>query len=253
MKFINIVSPDIRDQLKGYGPLYDGDNDFDDDQTGGVLPVFAEYNVDQQGNGWLGSLARGAWRLLKPLFVSGAKTAAQTAVGSAGGFLGDVISGANVKESAKARLNEAGEDLRTKFENKVKRMSGAGMKRQRLSQAELGSYSEDDPAAKVRKIIDEMNRHKHKNSGPGRKVFSLLPPPERIGRDLSVKKRLVKSKFSNSGVQRASARIAQKRQQSGSGRRKIKKKKKKPKKKKQQRRSSSKKGQKGRGFEYWLD
>jgi uncharacterized protein (UPF0335 family) len=185
--------------------------DEDGNQVGGYLPVFSEYGFNQDGTGIFGNI----WSFMKPWFMKGTKAVANTALNTASGYLNDLIEGANWKEAGKERLKEASNDLSSKFVNNVVNMKGRGVKR--LSIEDVS----ESPAAKVRKLIEEIERKEDKKQDPQRKLFSILPPPEKKGRDLRIKKRLTKTKRAKKG------RIAKKKQ------------------KKQKR-------QTGKGFECWL-
>jgi hypothetical protein len=243
MLLLGYVDPAVVERIKGYTQLYSGNADdedmYDSGQVGGALPVFAEFGYDQQGNGILGSI----WRFVKPYIFSGAKAVAKAGLHSADGFLDDVTSGVNWREAGRNRLDEAGNTLVNKFKNKIySNMKGSGLstvQKRRLTE-DIESYSEG-PAAKIRKIIDEMKRQQDKRPGTLRKVFSILPPPEKAGRDLRVHKHLVKNKFGS--ARRASARIAQKKISKGRVGKRSKNK---------RRKSKKSKNQSGQGFAAWL-
>ena len=114
-------------------------------QAGGEIgPIYrASYGV-QKGRG-IGSFLAGLWRLAKPLVYSGLKSVGREALSSASKIVTD-IGTKPVKEIVRTRLTEAGENLRTKAEQKVKAMSGSGLrltKRPRLkaSANKIGRHS----------------------------------------------------------------------------------------------------------------
>lgn len=96
------------------------------EQAGSALPYFSG-PYGQKGAG-IGSFLQGLWRSVVPLFRSGAKSISKTALATAGNFLSDISSGQNVKESAKRRLAEAGEEINEKIKRKVGQM-GSGKRR----------------------------------------------------------------------------------------------------------------------------
>jgi hypothetical protein len=99
-----------------------------DPQYGGLIQdVFQEYGVfpNQRGEG-LGSIFGGLARFFKPLFFSGLKAVGKQAVKSAGAFAGDLISGADWRESGENRLREAGGKLVDRFGKKAASMAGLG-------------------------------------------------------------------------------------------------------------------------------
>ena len=67
----------------------------------------------------LGGLFCSVARTVMPLVKSGAKTLGEIALNSGANFLGDVLSGQNVKEAAKSRLNEAKTVVQQKVFNKL--------------------------------------------------------------------------------------------------------------------------------------
>ena len=101
-------------------------------QYGGYFTdVFMEDDV-QGGAGW-GAILQGFRRaftpvasFVKPLIKSGLKTLGKQALASAGGYIGDLATGADWKEAGKQRLGEAGAALSDKLQDKLARMAGAG-------------------------------------------------------------------------------------------------------------------------------
>jgi hypothetical protein len=186
------VTDECANQIGGYLPVF---YEAGIDQNGGYLPVFYEYGIDQNGDGLWGNI----WNFFKPfvvpLFKSGAKATAETVLNSAGGYINDIVDGADWRKAGKERLNEVGSELTSKLVNKVKRnMMGRG--KRRLAIEDIS----DTPAEKVRKIIEEIEQQEDKRQGPQKKLFSILPPPEKKGRDLRIKKRVVKKKFRKAKV-----------------------------------------------------
>jgi hypothetical protein len=170
------------------------------DHSGGRIPyVFTEYGYDQNGDG-IGSILKGLWRMFQPVVMAGARAVGNQAVSSAGNYLGDLASGANWKEAGKARLGEAGNNLKDKLEQRIKRMAGSGKRH-----LPLDFQSTHEPAAKIQKMIESMNKRDPSKLN----AFSITAPPVKAGRDLRLKKKLVKNKFKGAKVsKRKSARLA---------------------------------------------
>jgi len=80
------------------------------------------------------SALRGLWRVFQPIWSSSIKPAAKSALkavgkqalATAGGYVGDLTSGANWKEAAEDRLREASNVLGDKLSANLTRMSGMG-------------------------------------------------------------------------------------------------------------------------------
>ena len=79
----------------------------------------------QTGYG-LGGVFRSIARAVTPLLKSGAKTLGNIALNSGANFLGDVLTGKNVKESAKARVKEATNVAKKKAVNKLQMLTQTG-------------------------------------------------------------------------------------------------------------------------------
>lgn len=98
-------------------------------QQGNGMPVFIgspwQRGHGQMGFG-LGGLFRSVARAVMPMVKSGAKTIGNIALNTGANFLGDVLSGKNVKESAKARMNEAKNTVKKKAVNKLQTLSQTG-------------------------------------------------------------------------------------------------------------------------------
>lgn len=79
----------------------------------------------QRGYGF-GGLFRSLFRAAVPLFKSGAKAVGKQLFLSGVNVLGDLSRGDDIKEAAKRRLKEAGQQLTDKAATKVKTMIGSG-------------------------------------------------------------------------------------------------------------------------------
>jgi hypothetical protein len=98
------------------------------------MPVFRgspwQAGYGQTGYG-LGGLFRNLARRSMPLIKTGAKALGKIALKSGADFLGDVLSGKNVKEAAKARTVEAAHVAKRKAINKVMGQIGSGKRAKR--------------------------------------------------------------------------------------------------------------------------
>lgn len=91
------------------------------------------YPYQQRGDGVMSAL-RGLWRIFQPIWSSSIKPAAKSALkavgkqalATAGGYVGDLTSGANWKEAAEDRFREASAALGDKLSDKLAKMSGMG-------------------------------------------------------------------------------------------------------------------------------
>lgn len=105
--------------------------------------VFEEYYTQQAGNGLsyyrgvplqkgagLGGVFKSFYRMILPLFKSGAKAVGKQALRSGIDIANDVLQGKEIKTSAKERAKEASKLLTGKAADKVKTMVG-GHKRKR--------------------------------------------------------------------------------------------------------------------------
>jgi hypothetical protein len=107
-------------------------------QVGGLLSnVWSEIGVypQQQGDGF-GNILRGLVRFFRPIAAPGLalgksalKAVGKQALASAGGLVGDLVSGANLSDAAEYRLREGVSALGQKFADKVTGMSGSGYKK----------------------------------------------------------------------------------------------------------------------------
>jgi hypothetical protein len=238
MKYIENYSPLVLQKISTYAEIYGDPEAFSSaiivdevgNQIGGVLPVFYESGIEQDGNGLFGNI----WGLFKPfimpLIKSGTKATAESVLNSAGGYINDIVAGADWRKAGQDRLMNTRDELASKFVNKVKRMHGSGIKR-RLEFDDISDSLSDKPAAKVQRILEEIEQKNDKRQGPEKKLFSILPPSETHGRDLRLKKRVVKKVFRNARASTIAKRKLVKRR--------VTKKKK-------------KKVQKGKGFDCWL-
>lgn len=100
-----------------------------DQQQGNGMPVFIgspwQMGHGQIGYG-LGGLFRSVARAVMPLVKTGAKTLGNIALSTGANLLGDVLSGKNVKVSAKSRLNEAANVVKKKAVNKLQTLAQTG-------------------------------------------------------------------------------------------------------------------------------
>jgi hypothetical protein len=121
-------------------------------QVGGLLPhVWSEIGVypQQQGDGF-GSILRGLVRFFKPIAAptmalgkSALKAVGKQALASAGGLVGDLVSGANLSDAAEYRLREGVNALGEKAAARLARMSqtGSGYKRNKKKSKRRSPYS----------------------------------------------------------------------------------------------------------------
>ena len=100
-----------------------------DQQQGNGMNVFRG-SPRQNGHGQvgygLGGLFRSVARVVMPIVKSGAKTLGNIALSTGANLLGDVLSGKNVKESAKSRLNEAANFVQRKAVSKLQTLGQTG-------------------------------------------------------------------------------------------------------------------------------
>jgi hypothetical protein len=121
-------------------------------QIGGLLPnVWSEVGVypQQQGDG-LGAVLRGAWRFFKPILAQSAplaksalKAVGKQALASAGGLMGDLVSGANLANAAEYRFREGVDALGEKAAAQLAQMgqAGSGYRRKRKNKRKGGRRS----------------------------------------------------------------------------------------------------------------
>ena len=100
-----------------------------DQQQGQGMSVFRGSQW-QRGHGQvgygLGGVFRSIARAVTPFLKSGAKTMGNIALNSGANFLGDVLAGKNVKESAKARAKEAANVAKKKAVDKLQTLTQTG-------------------------------------------------------------------------------------------------------------------------------
>jgi len=93
---------------------------------------YQNYYLHQVGSGWspysgavyqrghgVGGILAGIGKAVFPLLKTGAKTVGKQLLQSGARFVGDVVSGQNVKKAAKKRTREAGTKLLNLMQNKV--------------------------------------------------------------------------------------------------------------------------------------
>ena len=99
------------------------------DQQGHSMPVFRgspwQLGHGQMGCG-LGGLFCSVARAVMPMVKSGAKALGNIALNSGANFVGDVLAGKNVKETAKACTLEAANVAKRKAVNKLMNQTGSG-------------------------------------------------------------------------------------------------------------------------------
>lgn len=125
-----------------------------DQQQGNGMPVFIG-SPWQRGHGQvgygLGGLFKSLARAVMPMVKSGAKTLGKIALNTGANVLGDVLSGGNVKEAAKSRINEAANVVKKKAVNKLQTFSQTGSgKRVRRKVVKKTAKKRKAPPAGVR-------------------------------------------------------------------------------------------------------
>ncbi|KAG8235302.1 hypothetical protein J437_LFUL014941 [Ladona fulva] len=96
-------------------------------QSGGELgPIYSASYRFQRGRG-LSNFFSSIWSFVRPLFQTGLQTLGKEAASAGVGILSD-IGKKPVKDILSTRLNEVGENLKRKAEEKIKRMSGDGLR-----------------------------------------------------------------------------------------------------------------------------
>ena len=113
-------------------------------QQGNGMPVFIG-SAWQRGHGQVGYGLRGLFkslaRTVMPMVKSGAKTLGKIALSTGANVLGDVLSGKNVKESAKSRINEAANVVKEKAVNKLRTISQTGTWGEILSLSKICTHA----------------------------------------------------------------------------------------------------------------
>lgn len=103
-----------------------------DEQAGnGISEYFRGVRV-QRGHGF-GSALKGLWRMIRPIFVSGAKAVRNEALRTGAHVLGDIAAGHNVKSSLKAHSEQGLKNLAEKAKNKLESVQSGSGKRKRVS------------------------------------------------------------------------------------------------------------------------
>lgn len=111
-----------------------------------IGPVYkGGFTRGQRGRGVFTSALKGLWNWVSPLFTSGAKTLGSQALDTGSKILGDTLSGENISNSAKRRLNETRDNLVKKMQG-----SGRGRKRKRVG---VKSKKTKKKVVKRRKIL----------------------------------------------------------------------------------------------------
>lgn len=106
------------------------------------LNNYDRYYMSQAGNGLshykgvpnmrghgIGSLLRGLFRSVFPMFKSGARALGREAVRAGSNVVGDLLQDKPFKQSLTTRLREGGTNLHKRFDDKINSMSGSGLKR----------------------------------------------------------------------------------------------------------------------------
>ena len=102
------------------------------------MPVFRgspwQLGHGQMGYG-LGGLFRSVARTVMPMVKSGAKPLGNIALNSGANFIGDVLAGKNVKETAKARTREAADATKQKAVQRLRAyaQTGSGGRRKKTT------------------------------------------------------------------------------------------------------------------------
>ncbi|KAG8236331.1 hypothetical protein J437_LFUL010465 [Ladona fulva] len=152
-KNIEVIECMLANKLGETVPFHDGEQSsivvlhFYKKKQGGELGTIyrASYRM-QKGRG-IGSFLAGLWRFAKPLIYSGLKTVGKEAPSSTSKVITD-FGTKPIKEILRTRLSETRENLKRKAEEKLKTMSGGGVrmtKRPRLN--------------KIKSSANKMRRH----------------------------------------------------------------------------------------------
>lgn len=110
--------------------------DYYTNQAGNGLPYYKGVSL-QRGSG-LGGIFRSMFRMVLPLFKSGAKAVGKQALRTGVDIANDYIQGKDLKNASKQRMKEATKILTDKAADKVKNMVG-GHKRKRKSKKSVSS------------------------------------------------------------------------------------------------------------------
>jgi hypothetical protein len=114
-KYVGAMDDDVMELAENYSRYVE--------QGGGLIPnVFIEDG--QYGEGWAEVMdgLRKFYNPVAPIVAAGARALKRHALGGLTGFVGDLVSGRNWKEAARARATETGRNIR---EN-LTRMAGQG-------------------------------------------------------------------------------------------------------------------------------
>ena len=102
------------------------------DQQGHRMPVFRDSRW-QLGHGQMGYGLDGLFcnisKTVMPMVKSGAKALGNIALNSGANFIGDVLTGKNVKEAAKARTREAADATKQKAVQRLRTYAQTGSRR----------------------------------------------------------------------------------------------------------------------------
>lgn len=158
------------------------------DQAGSGIGNYYRGASFQRGHG-LGSFLGGLFRAALPLFRSGAAAVGREAARAGAGLLTDVASGSgNFRDSLKRHAEEAGTNLTSKLQEKVRRMTGGGAhKRGRVtarSQSSGGSQrkrtsQKGGKKTKTRKVAKKKKTSKRK---PAKKKPTKKKPSKKRAR-----------------------------------------------------------------------
>ena len=120
-------------------------------QQGQGMPVF-KGSAWQVGHGQigygLGGLFRSVARSVMPMAKIGARALGNVALKSGANFLGDILAGKNVKESAKARANEAASTAKKTAIDKLQSMTQTGNGKRARQKGKKRKSSQ--PAARIK-------------------------------------------------------------------------------------------------------
>lgn len=101
-------------------------------QAGSGSGAIYRGTVYQRGHG-IGNFLGGIFRTIMPLLRRGAKTVGKELLKSSAGFLGDLAVNVPAKEALKNRINDMGNSLKRKAENKINMMGSGVIKRRRVA------------------------------------------------------------------------------------------------------------------------
>lgn len=138
-------------------------------QVGGgdIGPVYRSSYYKQRGRG-LGNFFRGLWKFVKPLVTGGIKAVGREARDTGIRVLSDIGTGKPIKEVFQERSMEAIDNLKRKAEDKISRMTGAGLRAPKRARIK---YSRN----KIKKV-----KKKQVGRGRGRKQKKMKKKRKRI-------------------------------------------------------------------------